>query len=146
MIENKIKVEFIEQKVFHNVNIGDLTVVDLNRNFPIEVKRIYYTYNVKKDVIRGFHAHRNTKQVLFCLNGEIKVCLDNGKHKKDIIINNPTKGLFVDKGIWHTMPWMKDNSILLVFASTNYDESDYIRSYDEYLKKITGGDFCEDKF
>jgi dTDP-4-dehydrorhamnose 3,5-epimerase-like enzyme len=111
---------------------GRLSVVEFSRDLPFDVKRVYYIYGMKSGEIRGRHAHKKLCQFLICVSGSIKIALDDGKSKRDIILNNPAQGLVVPPGCWRTMEWLGD-SVLLVLASENYDESDYIRNYGSFI-------------
>lgn len=83
---------------------------------------------------RGFHAHLKTKQVLFCLQGSIKILLDDGRNKDEITLSDPSTGIFLDKMIWHEMHKFKKNTILLILASALFDAKDYIRDYKSFIK------------
>ncbi len=85
------------------------------------------------------HAHKNLNQVLWCPYGNIEVVLDNGKEKKTFALDFPQKLLLVGPGIWHDMIWKKEGSVLCVAASDYYDEGDYIRDYNEFLKHVREG-------
>ena len=119
--------------------IGFLSFFESNKDIPFEIKRIYYTYNVPVNTKRGMHAHKELNQVLWCPYGEIEVILDNGREKKNYLLNSPDKALLVGKGIWREMLWKKENSVLCVAASEYYDENDYIRDYNEFLKYVKEG-------
>jgi hypothetical protein len=103
-------------------------------NFPI--KRVYYILDRFSKQPRGYHAHKKTRQVLFCLKGSIKIILDNGKQKAEVILKRPEDGLMIENAIWHEMHNFKKNTVLLVLASKAYDDSDYIRDYKEFLEFI----------
>jgi len=88
---------------------------------------------------RGYHAHRDLQQVAICISGSCKFLLDDGRERvENVILDSPNKGLFIDKMIWREMYDFSDDCILLVLASEYYDESDYIRDYEEFLKLIKG--------
>lgn len=122
-----------------NFTSGFLSYFEQNKDFIFDIKRIYYTYEVPIDEIRGMHAHKKLEQILWCPFGEIKVVLDDGNLKNEYILDSPDKILFVKKGYWHTMQWKKPDSVLCVAASDNYNEEDYIRDYDEFLKYVEEG-------
>ena len=112
---------------------GILSIFESNRDIPFEIKRIYYTYNAPLGTKRGMHAHKKLKQILFCPYGKIEVILDNGTEKKNVILDDPSKGLIIRGGIWRDLVWLKENSVLVVAASDYYDAYDYIRDYNEFL-------------
>ncbi|WP_032496444.1 FdtA/QdtA family cupin domain-containing protein [Hydrogenivirga sp. 128-5-R1-1] len=129
-----MEVKFIEFDIKGDER-GKLIALEQFKNIPFEIKRVYYIYNLKNNIPRGFHAHKNLQQVAICIRGGCKFLLDNGKEKvKDIILDSPNKGLFIDKMIWHEMYDFSEDCVLIVLASDYYDESDYIRDYEEFLK------------
>lgn len=123
-------------KTHGNNDVGYLSFFELNKDIPFEIKRIYYTYHVPIGTKRGMHAHKELQQVLWCPYGEIEVILDDGKEKKSYILDSPEKALLVLKGYWRDMYWIKEESVLCVAASDYYNENDYIREYDEFLKYV----------
>lgn len=126
-------------KTFRGTGLGNLSFFESNKDIPFEIKRIYYTYDVPLGTKRGMHAHKDLQQVLWCPYGEIEVILDDGKEKTIYILDSPEKALLVLKGYWHDMYWRKEGSVLCVAASDYYNENDYIRKYDEFLKYAKEG-------
>ena len=119
---------------------GKLIALEQFKNIPFEIKRVYYIFDLKNKIPRGFHAHKNLQQVVICLKGSCKFLLDNGEERvKDIILDSPNKGLFIDKMIWREMYDFSEDCVLLVLASDYYDEGDYIRNYGEFLKNVKEG-------
>lgn len=104
-------------------------------HIPFTIKRIYYISRAHPKLPRGFHAHKKTKQIIFCLKGSIKLTLDNGKSRKEVMLNKPNIGVFLDSMIWHEMMNFKKNTLLLILASRKFDPSDYIRNYVEFKKR-----------
>lgn len=113
---------------------GYLSYFETSIDINFELKRIYYIYQVPNKTIRGFHAHKKTKQILWCPFGKIKIIMDDGEKKSTHLLDSPEKAIIVNEGFWHNMIWMKKNSILCVGASDYYNESDYIRDYDNFIK------------
>jgi len=126
----------IDFKKIGNIDIGFLIALEGNREIPFDIKRIYYIYNVPNKIKRGFHAHKRLKQVLICVSSSVKIKVDNGSEKKIIELNNPNKGLYIGPGIWREMYDFDKSVVLLVLASEYYNEEDYIRDYEEFLKMI----------
>lgn len=112
---------------------GFLCFAEEHSQIPFQIKRIYYIYDVINNASRGFHAHKKTKQVLFCIRGSIKIILDNGQMREEILINKPNQGVFLDKMMWHEMHDFTKDTVLLVTASEKFNESDYIRNYSLFL-------------
>lgn len=115
---------------------GYLSFFEVENDIPFDIKRIYYTYDVPLGIKRGMHAHKNLIQVLWCPYGKIEVILDDGSMKKNYILDSPNKLLLVGSGIWRDMYWRKEGSVLCVAASDYYNETDYIRDYNEFLQYI----------
>jgi len=124
----------------HGDERGQLVALEEFKDIPFEIKRVYYMYDTLLNVTRGFHAHKNLKQILICIHGSCKIRLDNGKEKKVVPLEKPYEGLFVDNNIWREMYDFSEDAVLLVLASELYDENDYIRDYDEFLKFVDKGD------
>lgn len=118
---------------------GYLSYFESEKDIPFPIRRIYYTYDVPVGTKRGMHAHKKLQQILWCPYGEIEVILDNGKERTNYLLDSPEKALLVLKGYWHDMYWKKEGSVLCVAASDYYNEDDYIRDYDEFLKYVEEG-------
>ena len=115
---------------------GSLVALEAQKTVPFEIKRVYYIFGTQEGVARGFHAHRNLKQVAVCVTGKCRMVLDNGKQREEAWLDSPTKGLLIGDLVWREMYDFSENCVLLVLASEHYDESDYIRDYDEFLLVI----------
>ncbi|MBO2636485.1 WxcM-like domain-containing protein [Shewanella algae] len=118
-----------------NDSRGSLVALEVNKQIPFEIKRVYYIYGTKGGVARGFHAHKNLKQVAICLSGSCKFILDDGLNKEDIILSSPEQGLLIDSVLWREMHDFSDDCVLMVLASEHYDENDYIRDYRVFLEE-----------
>ena len=120
----------------HGDERGQLVALEEFKDIPFEIKRVYYMYDTAKNVTRGYHAHKNLKQILICIHGSCKIRLDNGKEKKVVPLEKPYEGLYVDNNMWREMYDFSDDAVLMVLASELYNENDYIRDYDEFLKFV----------
>lgn len=116
-------------------NRGSLIALEKDYNVPFDIKRVYYIFDTKKDVSRGFHAHKDLKQVAIALKGSCTFHLDDGVNKENIVLDNPNKGLLIEGLIWREMNDFSEDCVLLVLASEYYDENDYIRNYDDFIKR-----------
>jgi dTDP-4-dehydrorhamnose 3,5-epimerase-like enzyme len=110
---------------------GNITAINGMTEVPFEIKRVYYLYDVPGGETRGGHAHKNLHQLIVAAGGSFTVLLDDGKNRTEINLNRPYQGLLVVPGIWRELLNFSSGSICLVLASALYDESDYIRSYEE---------------
>ena len=127
----------IELKQIIDKNDGVLSIAEQQENIPFEIRRVYYIYELEySNSSRGFHAHKKLEQAIFCLNGSFKLMVDDGNHKENFSLNNPNNGIYMAPKLWHTMSEFSKDCIILVFASEYYDESDYIRDYDEFTNYI----------
>ena len=115
---------------------GHLVALEEMKDIPFEVKRVYYMYDTKPGIIRGMHAHKSLEQLLVCVNGSVDVLLDDGTEREHVILNDPCEGIYIANNIWREMSDFTENAVLMVFASKYYDESDYIRDYDEFLRFV----------
>jgi dTDP-4-dehydrorhamnose 3,5-epimerase-like enzyme len=115
---------------------GSLISLEENKNIPFEIKRVYYIFDTKEGVKRGFHAHKNLEQVIICINGSCNIILDDGKEKIDIKLKNRNEGIYLKKTIWREMSNFSEDCILLVLANEFYDEKDYLKNYEEFINFI----------
>lgn len=116
---------------------GQLVVLESNQTVPFEIKRVYYIYGVDTQIPRGFHAHKVTQQVAICIMGSCKMLMDDGDAKTTVLMDSPTQGVLIDVMQWHEMHDFSEDCILMVLASEHYDESDYIRNYDNFLREVS---------
>ena len=120
----------------HGDDRGQLVAVEMLKDIPFEVKRVYYIYDTLPGVRRGFHAHRNLQQILICVHGSCKIHLDNGTDTAEVLLDKPSEGLYISNDMWREMYDFSDGAVLLVLASEYYDERDYIRNYQDFLKVV----------
>lgn len=114
---------------------GKLYVAEYGKELPFIVRRVYYICNVKnKNIVRGYHAHKQLHQVMICLGGHCDIILDNGHDRIRITLDDPSKALYLEPGLWREMTNFSENSTLMVLASDEYTEEDYIRDYDQYKR------------
>ncbi|EAJ3381341.1 WxcM-like domain-containing protein [Campylobacter coli] len=117
-------------------NRGSLIALENLKEIPFEIKRIYYIYDTKPEFPRGAHAHRELEQVLIMMEGSCELVLNDGKNIKNIILNRPDMGIFIGKNMWREMKNFSYGAKLLVLASDFYNEKEYIRDYEEFLRNI----------
>ncbi len=120
----------------HTDGRGLLVALESNKSVPFDIKRIYYLTDLKKSEPRGFHAHKNLKQVAICLQGSCRFILDDGKTREEFILSSATQGLLIEEMYWREMDQFSEGCVILVLASELYDESDYIRDYNEFKKRV----------
>ncbi|MEQ5821816.1 FdtA/QdtA family cupin domain-containing protein [Halomonas sp. SCS19] len=115
---------------------GSLVVLEASRSVPFQIKRVYYLFSTKEDVARGFHAHKELYQVAVCVAGKCRMLLDNGSEKQSVWLDSPHKGIMLEKLVWHEMYDFSEDCVLMVLADSYYDEEDYIRNYDSFLRVV----------
>lgn len=118
----------------HGDDRGSLIALEEENNIPFEIKRVYYMFNTKDGVRRGLHAHRKLKQVAIAVRGSCRFVLDDGLERVEILLDNPGQGLLIDSCMWREMYDFSKDCVLMVLADSHYDESDYIRDYDEFMR------------
>ena len=114
-------------------NRGNLSVIE-NDVIPFEIKRVYYLYDVPAGAERGGHSHIDQKEFLVALSGSFDVVLNDGQNEQIVSMNKPYEGLLINQGIWRELNNFSSGSVCLVIASAVYEEQDYIREFDEFLK------------
>lgn len=120
----------------HGDERGSLVSLEEGSNIPFEVKRVYYVFNTKDGVRRGFHAHKTLKQVAIAVRGSCRFVLDDGKERIEITLDNPAQGLVIESFMWREMYDFTADCVLMVLADQHYDESDYIRDYNDFLEEV----------
>ncbi|MEP6617521.1 MAG: FdtA/QdtA family cupin domain-containing protein [Ginsengibacter sp.] len=117
-----------------NSGLGYISVAE-RVNLPFSVKRIYWTYLTPENVERGGHAHRELEQLLISVAGIIKIKIElRGGEKTEFTLDKPDQGLYIPKMTWRTIQYNK-NAVQLCIASTAFDETDYIRDYETFLRE-----------
>jgi dTDP-4-dehydrorhamnose 3,5-epimerase-like enzyme len=112
---------------------GNITPVQNNLNLPFEIQRVYYLYDVPGGESRGGHAHKKLQQVVVAASGSFDVMLNDGVNQKVVNLNRPYIGLYIVPGHWRELLNFSSGAICLVLASEIYNESDYIRKYNDFL-------------
>ncbi len=128
--------KIINIKTVPTQGAGQLSFFESNVDFDFEIKRLYYIANVPEGRTRGYHAHKELKQFLFCPFGSVNLVLDNGTNRDEILLDNPSFGVLIDSPIWREITWIQKDSVLCVAASDYYKQDDYIRDYSDYQEYI----------
>lgn len=126
----------IHIKTIPTVGAGELSFFEGNHDVGFDIRRIYYISKVPEGTRRGFHAHKELKQLLFCPYGRIQLILENNNGREEIELYDPSIGVVIDQPTWREMLWLQKDSVLCVAASDYYDPEDYIRDYDEFVEYI----------
>ena len=115
---------------------GHLVVIEGSQDIPFDIKRVFYIYGSDRDVVRGRHANYNSEFVLINVSGTSKVKVDDGVNQKIFDLDRPHIGIYLPKLIWKDMYDFSPDSVLLVLSSERYDDKEYIRNYEDYLKVV----------
>jgi len=113
---------------------GNLTFIQEESHLPFKIERLYWIYDVPGGQVRGGHAYKELYEVIIALSGSFDVVVNDGREEKTFSLNRSYYGLFVPKMIWRGLENFSTNSLALILASAPYDESDYIRSHQEYQR------------
>ena len=126
-------VKIIELNVIHSKNASLFVFEDINKLF--EIKRVFtVTRHDNSDYQRGRHAHKRDQHIVTCPQGSIKFLVSDGKQEKSFILDSPSKAIYIPTYIWTETDYLETNTVVTVYCSHSFDESSYIREYDEFLK------------
>lgn len=116
---------------------GNLTFIEGGRHVPFEIKRVYYLYDVPGGAERGGHAHKNLHQFIIAMSGSFDVVLSDGSQQKRFHLNRSYFGMYICPMIWRELDNFSSGSVCMVLASNLYDEADYYRRYDEFVRALS---------
>lgn len=123
----------------HTDSRGRLSIAETMLDIPFGIRRCYWIYGVPEGKRRGGHAHKSLRQLIVAASGSFEVMLDDGHERQTITLDRPDRGVIVNPLVWRTLSNFSEGAVCLVLASDGYDESDYIRDYDEF-RKLAGSD------
>lgn len=115
---------------------GNLTFIEERVHIPFDIQRVYYLYDVPGGAERGGHAHKGLHQLIVAMSGSFDVVLDDGRGKKRYHLNRSYNGLYICPMIWRELDNFSSGSVCMVLASSYYDESDYYRDYQAFLRDV----------
>ena len=115
---------------------GNLTFVEADRHVPFDIRRVYYLYDVPGGAERGGHGHHRLRQLIIAMSGSFDVILDDGSNRVRYHLNRSYTGLYVCPMIWRELDNFSSGSVCLVLASEPYDETDYLRDFDQFRTAV----------
>ena len=124
----------------HGDERGKLIALEANQDVPFEIKRVYYIFDTLPEQERGMHAHKSLEQIVVAMDGACQFLLDDGKTRETVWLNRPDIGLYIGKNMWREMRHFSYGCKLMVLASEHFDEREYIRDYDVFLKGLAEDD------
>lgn len=119
----------------HGDKRGKLVSLESEKNIPFEIRRVYYIFDTLPEESRGQHAHRTLEQLVVAIDGSCQFVLDDGIERTEIWLNRPDVGLYIGKNMWREMKHFSYGCKLMILASDYYDEKEYIRDYNVFLKE-----------
>lgn len=123
----------VELKV-HADERGGLLAIEGNRDAPFAIARAYCVFGTQPGIDRGFHAHSNLQQLAVAVSGSCTMTLDDGTKRVSVRMDEPTTGLLIGSMVWREMTDFSEDCVLMVLADRHYDEQDYVREYEEFLR------------
>ncbi len=129
-----MNVQLIDLPKITDPSRGSLTVVENNKQVPFNIKRAYWTYDVPAGEWRGGHAHKKQRELILAVSGCFTLSLDDGKEKKDVLLNHPYQAILIEDGVWRELHDFSSGAVCLVLTDDFFDEADYIRDYQEFLE------------
>lgn len=127
-----MEIEIIKIPKIEN-SLGNIAVIEKDV-IPFDIKRVYYLYDIPSSSVRGGHSHKKLQQVLIAISGSFDVILKDGNSIRTVTLNKPDKGLLINKNTWREIENFSSGAVCLVLASDVFDEEDYIRDFDVFLK------------
>jgi dTDP-4-dehydrorhamnose 3,5-epimerase-like enzyme len=113
---------------------GDLAFAEGEHHVPFPIARVFYVYDVPAEAARGGHAHRTLEQAVFCVAGRMELMVDDGRERRSVVLDDPRRGLYLPPMIWHDIGGFSPGTVYLALASAAFDEGDYIRDREEFLR------------
>ena len=111
-----------------------LTVLDFPVSAPFQIHRVYWLHDLDPMEVRGHHAHRTLQQLMVAVSGSIEIELDNGRERRTEILDRATEAIYVPPLLWRRIRAREPHATLVIFASASFDEADYIRDYDTFVR------------
>jgi dTDP-4-dehydrorhamnose 3,5-epimerase-like enzyme len=131
-----MNIKLIEAPVIGDERGSLISLEQMSKQVPFEIKRVYYIFGTQRGVRRGQHAHKYLEQAAFCVNGSCKFLLDDGAVKQELVLDHPGKGLYIGSMVWREMFDFSKDCVLMVLASDHYDERDYVRNYKDFTQVV----------
>ncbi|TBR39475.1 MULTISPECIES: sugar 3,4-ketoisomerase [Dyella] len=127
----------------HGDHGGMLVSLETDRNVPFPIRRVYYIFGTQQGIHRGCHAHRHLNQLAIAVRGSVKILLDDGNGAREVLLDQPSSGLFMGSMVWRELYDFSDDCVLMVLADQPYDPTDYIRDYAQFLGELSDRTYLE---
>jgi len=113
-------------------NRGYLSYLENKKELPFYIKRIYFLYKIKKNILRGDHGHKKLKQIIIAISGKFDVVINDGKKSKKFKLSKCSQGLYIPNMMWRKIENFSKNAICLVLASEKYNKEDYYNDFEKF--------------
>jgi WxcM-like, C-terminal. len=117
---------------------GTLLIGEVEKHMPFIVRRFFIATGVPAGVTRGGHAHKTIEQFAVCLRGSVTMLLDDGTRREQIRLSSPRLGAYIPAMVWDEWTDFSEDAVLLVLASKEFDEADYVRDYQRFIELVRG--------
>ncbi len=111
---------------------GEVVVAEAGAQVPFRIERMF-ALAAPAGAERGRHAHRRCSQFMICVSGAVDVVCEDGSRKNTFALNRRNQALLVPPGLWNTVEFRQNESLLIVLCDRVYEADDYIRDYAEFL-------------
>lgn len=115
---------------------GNLAFAEGENHVPFPIARVFYVYGIPDGASRGGHSHHALEQVVFCVSGRLEITVDDGRERRTFVLDDPRQGLYLPPLVWHDIGGFDAGTVYLAFASSDFEESDYIRDYEQFLSAV----------
>jgi hypothetical protein len=110
--------------------------LELGKALDFPPKRLFWLHHIAPGQWRGRHGHRLSELVLIAVNGGCRVHLDDGAGKQTVALDDPARALFIGTWVWHELTDFAPGTVVMVVASTLYDEAEYLRDYQLFKHEV----------
>lgn len=117
---------------------GNLSFFEYPNQLPFEILRTYWIYDVPGGELRGSHAFKEQQEFIIALSGSFDVLLNDGETETKFSLNRSYSGLYIPKMMWRSIENFSTNSLALIVSDQIYDETDYVRDFNEF-KNLKNG-------
>ena len=129
----------VELPSVRSEGLGELSFIEAERHVPFEIRRVYYLYDVPAGGLRGGHAHLQLQQLLVALSGSLDVVVNDGHSEARFRLLHRNQGLYLPRMVWRDLENFSGGAVCMVLASLHFDESDYIRNWDDFATLVGAG-------
>lgn len=116
--------------------LGSLSFIEGAVHIPFEIARVYYLHGVPGGAERGGHAHRRLHQAMILVSGSLVLRTHDGTEESELRLGEPTELVLIPPLTWRELRDFRPGTVCLVLASLPYEETDYIRTFEDFLSAV----------